>query len=150
MPKVLEIYLRKKVANIILRIFLTHVVHFDDRGRCIWYSCGFQHNPCDSLELLNYAVCISIGLGTKSRFQLRESTATSKCEWWSRREMAGAIPTYEIRARQIPVERSSEVNRNLGNASTLRCCVPGALGRKFQVGFANGNIYRGLSAIPLN
>lgn len=119
-------------ANVIT-IFLMYVVHFDGGSQVHLDSCGFHHYPCDSPSLLNYAVSISIRFGTKSRFQLRESTRNVEM-WMMITKRWLSYSNIRDTACQIPVERSSEVSRNLGNASTLRCYVPRrVLGRKFQV-----------------
>lgn len=106
---------------------------------------------CGSRSPLNYTVSISpviaalfrFWLGTKSRFQLRESTATLKREWWS------PVPIWwrsysnirEIRPVKY-LSNDHEISRNLRNASALRCCVKRS-GENFKfLGWICGREYR--------
>lgn len=97
---------------------------------------------------LNYTVSISpiiaalfrFWLGTKSRFRLRESTATLKREWWS-----PWLSYFNIRntARQIPVERSrgKQESRECLHSALLRAAERSVENFKF-LGRICGREYR--------
>lgn len=114
----------------------------------------FVITQCGSWSPLNYTVSISPVITALFRFPGSERSLDFDCAnqqqcWNVNDDHHGcAIPTYEIRPVKY-LSNDREVSRNLGNASTLRCCVPFAEKiSSFSVGFADENI--GSLAVLLN
>jgi len=133
-----------KIQKIMIFLFCTFWWYMTD----VFGFVVFVIIQCGSRSPLNYTVSISpvitglfrFWLGTKSRFQLRESTATFKWEWWSPWLSCSNIRNT---ARQIPVERSRDKQESRECLYSALLCAAERSGENFKfLGRICGREYR--------